>query len=100
MYLHTDFQLQNISSVKTQFILFYILLSPVGFLQDPSSSQEKYLDCIFPCIFPFGKSPDGNVRHVHRRQLQYFQNKIIKGKAKNEVSLTKYDEISACTISP
>jgi hypothetical protein len=87
MSLHTDFQLQNISTVKIQFILFYILLSPVGFLQDSSSSQEKYLDCIFPFIFPFGKSTEENFRHVHRRQLQYFQNKIIKGKENNEVSL-------------
>jgi hypothetical protein len=29
----------------------------------------------------------------------FFQEKIIKGKEKHEVSLTKYDEISACTIS-
>jgi hypothetical protein len=82
MSLHTDFQLQNISSVKTQFILFYILQSPVGFLYELSSSQQKYLHCIFPCIFPFCKSSDETFRHVHRRRLHYFQDKIIMGNHK------------------
>ena len=111
-YIHYPNYKKKKSSLNTHFVLFCLLHSPVGVsLIGLQQHQPIYLDSIFHCTsFPFGKSPDRTICHVHQRLLPCLWEKKINGKAENEVSMTLvsmtllhpialYNEISSCTFS-
>ena len=88
------------SSLNTHFVFFCLLHLPVGIsLIWLQQHQPIYWDSfLHNTSFPFGKSANGNICHIHQRLLPCLQEKYSTGKQRMKFQWL-HDEISSHKIS-